>query len=147
MVVSTRGLAMQNRVFFPQVALDQWIVEEAIELKGTELTIVAEGRRYQLSEAVHVVAEVTGAPDPHDLVGRVKPKPFLEGLEAELLENSMIVGDNAYDVVPGWVGTPMGSFVDHMASPARVKARAASKATGRDPKTEEELLQRLVQPG
>ena len=135
---------MQNRVFFPQAALDQWIVDEAIELKGTELVVLAEGRRYQLSEAVRVLAEVSGTPDPHELVGRVKPKPFLDGLNAEILETSMIVGDNAYEVVPGWFGLPVGSFIDHMASPARAKARAAAKNQAPDPQSDEELLLRLV---
>jgi len=137
---------MQNRVFFPQTALDQWVVDEAIELKGSELTILGEGRRYHTSEAVRIVAEVTGTPDPHELVGRVKPKPFLEGLKAEILETSMIVGDNAYEVVPGWIGAPLGTFADHLASPGRVKARAAAKSPGpEDPKSDEELLGRLVQ--
>jgi hypothetical protein len=136
---------MQNRVFFPQTALDQWIVDEAIELKGTELVVLAEGRRYQLSEAVRIVAEVSGSPDSHDLVGRVKPRPFLTGLRAEILETSMIVGDNAYEVVQGWIGTPMGTFADHLASPVRAKARAASKQPAKgDPKSEEELLARLA---
>ena len=32
---------MQNRVFFPQAAFDQWLVEGAIDLAGNELTILA----------------------------------------------------------------------------------------------------------
>jgi hypothetical protein len=138
---------MQNRVFFPQAALDQWVVDEAIELKEGELVILSEGRRYQVLEAIRIVAEVSGTPDPHELVGRVKPRLFLDGLNAEILETSMIIGDNAYEVVPGWVGTPVGTFLDHLASPARAKARASAKSPPRDdPKSEEELLARLVAP-
>jgi hypothetical protein len=132
---------MQNRVFFPQAALDQWLVDGAVDLRGTELTIVAEARRYELAEAVRVLREVTGATDEQDLVGRVKPKAALEEKGAEILESSMIVGDNAYDVVPGWLGTPIGSFDDHVASAERAQARASNgEGIPEDPKSDEDLL-------
>ncbi len=43
---------MQNRVFFPQAALDQWLADGTVDLRGTELTILAEARRYRIVEAV-----------------------------------------------------------------------------------------------
>lgn len=129
---------MQNRVFFPQAALDQWLADGTVDLRGTELTIVAEARRYRLAEAVRVVAEVTGADDAQGLVGRVKAKTQLEEKGAELLESSMIIGDNAYDVVPGWLGTPVGTFDEHVASAERAQARAGG--AGEDPRSDEDLL-------
>ncbi len=133
---------MQNRVFFPQEALDAWLVDGKVDLTGAQLTILAEGRRYQLAEAVHVLNEVTGAGDPNEVVGRVKSKVFFEELGAELLESSMILGDNAYDVVPGWLGVPMGSFDDHVASQERAHARASRPESfpGEEPHTDEDLL-------
>lgn len=102
---------MQNRVFFPQEVLDLWLVDGRVDLRQNELTLVDRedptgrpGRTYRVTEAVRVLSEVTGAGDPHELVGRVKAKTFLEQLGAEILEGSMILGDNAYDVVPGWMG-------------------------------------------
>jgi hypothetical protein len=56
----------------------------------------------------------------------------------------MILGDNAYDVVPGWIGTPTSSFADHLLSPDRMKARGGKTDQGTSPHTEEELLQRFV---
>jgi hypothetical protein len=96
-----------NRVFFPQACLDQWGVEGKIELTPSELVVLAGGagaRRVAIDEVVRVVREVTGSPDPRGIVGKVKPKAELEAMGAEILENSMIIGDNAYDVVPGWAG-------------------------------------------
>jgi len=92
----------KNRVFFPQEALDRWLREGQVELSGAELTIRARRRRYRLVEAVRVVAEVSNQPDPHELVGRVKTVAFLTELGAELLGGSMVIGDNAYETVPGW---------------------------------------------
>jgi hypothetical protein len=137
--------AVQNRVFFPQTALDIWLADGAVDLRGTELTVIAEARRYAITEAVHVVREVTGADDAHGLVGRVKAKSLLEEKGAELLESSMILGDNAYDVAPGFLGTPVGTFDEHVASPERAQARAAGAAGAPDPESDEELLAAFLQ--
>lgn len=94
-----------NRVFFPQGALARWLDEGKIELVGETLTMRDEGHRYRIVEAVRITREVTGSPDAHSLVGRVKSRAFLDGLGAEIVEGSMIVGDNAYDVVAGFLGT------------------------------------------
>jgi hypothetical protein len=133
---------MENRVFFPQEALDQWIVDGTVELNDGVLTIVGEGRRYEVAEGVHVVREVSGARDPHDLIGRAKTRGALEKLGAEIVETSMLLGDAAYDVMPGWIGTPVGSFADHVESDARRKARAGQG--GAEPKNEEDLLARFL---
>jgi hypothetical protein len=133
---------MENRVFFPQEALDQWIVDGTVELSDGILTIVGEGRRYELSEAVHVVREVSGGGDKHDLVGRAKTRSALEKIGAELVETSMLLGDAAYDVQPGWVGTPVGAFADHVGSAARKMARVGK--AGLDPKSDEDLLARFL---
>jgi hypothetical protein len=121
---------MQNRVFFPQAALDQWIVDGAVELQNGELTILGEGRRYRLAEAVRIVRELTGAEDPNELVGRVKARGYLEQLGAEIMEGSMLVADIAYDVEPGWVGMPVGTFAEHL----------GSAASNGESKTDEDLL-------
>jgi hypothetical protein len=139
---------MHNRVFFPQTALDVWLSDGTVDLSADELTIVAAGgqagqspepsgadrsapgRRDRLTEAVHIVNEVTGTPDANGLLGRVKSKAFLADQKAELLESSLLLGDNAYDVVPGWLGEPIGTFADYAAS--QTSARAVS--------TDEELL-------
>jgi hypothetical protein len=136
---------MQNRVFFPQAFVDQWGVDGKVDLTANELILLVEGRTYKIDEAVYVVAEVTGANDDRKIVGKVKAKAGLEELGAEILENSMIIGDNAYDVVPGWMGTPTSTFAEHLLSPARMKARGDRTDVGAGPRTEEELLQRFVE--
>jgi hypothetical protein len=130
---------MRNRVFFPQGALDEWVGEDRADLKGEDLLLRAEGRRYRIIEAVHVVREVTGADDPHELLGRVKTRAFLTELGAEMLESSMILGDNAYDVVQGFIGAPIGTFADYR--------KTAPTTASRDVKTEEELLAAFVKRG
>jgi hypothetical protein len=136
---------MQNRVFFPQSAVDQWGIDGKIDLVAGELILLAEGRRYKVEESVRIVTEVTGANDDRKIIGKVKPKRALDEIGAELLENSMILGDNAYDVVPGWSGVPTCSFADHLLSPERMKARGDRTDIGTGPKSDEELLQRFIE--
>jgi hypothetical protein len=133
---------MENRVFFPQAALDQWIVDGTIDMQQDELTVLAEGRRYKLTDAVRVTREVSGGEDPHDLVGRAKPKAYLEGIGAEIVETSMLLGEHAYDIVPGWLGVPVGGFAEHAVSEARAKARAGAADPG--PTSDEALLASLT---
>jgi hypothetical protein len=69
------------------------------------------------------VAEVTGAGDPHEIVGRVRPKAPLADKGAEILEGSMILGDNAYDVIQGFTAAPQGGPQDgDMACIEKLKA-------------------------
>jgi hypothetical protein len=133
---------MENRVFFPQAALDRWIGDGTVDLDQSELTILAEGRRYKLADAVRVVREVGGAGDPHELVGRVKALAYLEQLGAEIVETSMLLDDAAYDVELGWLGIPVGTLAQHIASDAR-KAARAGRAT-EDAKSDEDLLARFL---
>ena len=127
---------MENRFFFPQQALDEWIVDGRIELANGELTIVSEGRVYRVAEAVRVLGEVTGAEDANELVGRVKSLAFLQELGAELLEGSMLIGDNAYDVVPGFTALTPIPYEEH-------QKRRGGATAGSD----EALIRGLGSPG
>jgi hypothetical protein len=135
-----------NRVFFPQMALDQWLGVGLVDLQGDELTILAEGRRYRIVEAAHIVREVSGQQDGNELVGKVKTRVFLGELGAELMEGSMVLGDNAYDIVPGFLAAPVGSFAQHMADSARSAQRPTASSSGpaSTPASDEELLAQFL---
>lgn len=124
---------MRNRVFFPRGSLDRWIEESRAELVKDELLLKSEGRRYRIIEAVRVLREVTGTEDAHELVGRVKTCGYLGELGAEILETSMVLGDNAYDVVPGFVGAPL-------APPKRERNHTPPQPLGRAREAPSELL-------
>lgn len=96
-----------NRVFFPQQSLDTWLEQGRVALVGDELTITPEGRRFLLTSAVRFTAEVAEGRDPHDLVGKVKDLEQVRALSGEHSSNSVIIGDNAYDVIDGFLGEPL----------------------------------------
>lgn len=124
---------MKNRVFFPQRALDSWIGADRVDLVAGELVIKGEGRKYRVVEAVRVLAEVTGGGDVHELVGKVKSVSYMTELGAEILETSMVLGELAYDVVPGFADTPIGSFEEH-------RAASIPPVEGPASSTDEEML-------
>jgi hypothetical protein len=127
----------KNRVFFPQEALDHWLAEGRVEITGGELIIVSERRRYRLVEAVRVLSEEAGHSDPDELVGKVKTTLYLSELGAELLGDSMVLGENAYRVVAGWLGSPIGTLAEHR---AEREERRVSRVPAPPAGSDEELL-------
>ena len=135
-----------NRVFFPQQAVDQWLTDGRAELSEKELRLTEDGRRYRLIGAVRIMREVTGVEDAHEIVGRVKSESFMRELGAELLGTSMVVGDNAYDVVPGFIGSPIGTFAEHRAR-CNASAPDMQDPPADAPRNEEQILARMVALG
>jgi hypothetical protein len=129
---------MEKRFFFPQAALDQWMSDGSAELHDGQLTL-AIGRKFKLTEALHVLREVSGVGDERNLVGRVKARGLLAELGAEIVETSMLIGDAAYDVEPGWIGIPIGSFVEYLSDPRR-----RGDPEGDGPQTDDELIARFA---
>jgi hypothetical protein len=99
----------ENRVFFPQEALDDWLDEGRVQLVGDELTTTPEGRRLRVESALRFVAEVGGGADPLGLVGKVKTLEQVQALSGEHCADSVIIGDCAYQVVEGFVGELLSS--------------------------------------
>jgi hypothetical protein len=97
----------KSRIFFPQQVVDRWSAIGEAEMNGAELWIRSERTRYRVVEAVRIVREVSGAPDPFEMTGRVKTFGFVTELGAELLGDSMIIGENAYETVMGWLASPL----------------------------------------
>jgi hypothetical protein len=93
-----------SRLFLSNEALERWIAEGHAELDRDELRERPTGRRFRLREAVRFVSEVSGAPDDHDLLGKVKDVDQIAALAGERVSESVIVGDNAYEVQSGFLG-------------------------------------------
>ena len=100
---------MSNGVFFPQDLLDILMDVGKVDISGEEIVLPESGLRYKVEEAVRVLREVTTGEDPLSLCGKVTARSRLsDELGAEILGNSMLIEDSAYDVVPGFVGQPLG---------------------------------------
>ncbi|HUH01049.1 MAG TPA: hypothetical protein VML75_03575 [Kofleriaceae bacterium] len=91
------------RLFISQNTLDEWNADNRATVVGDRLTL--DGRSLEIHPAVYFEGVAGNDSDPHDLVGTVRYEHELDGMGAELYMNSVIYGDNAYDVVCGFMGT------------------------------------------
>ena len=91
------------RVFIPQEALEAWLSSGRVHMVGE--TLFLEGQPFALEGAVRFMTEVTGGEDAQDLVGRVKTTAQLEALGGEHVSASVVLGDNAYEVIEGFLAS------------------------------------------
>ncbi len=96
-----------NRLFWPQELLDEWVLDEKAVIEGDMLSLTKEKQRFNLRQAVLFQTDVGDGADAHGLVGRVKEMAILEEMHAEHYMDSVLVGDSAYKVVPGYTGEPL----------------------------------------
>ena len=94
----------ENRVFFPQPALDVWLEEGRVKLVGDRV-VLPSGHALELESGLRFVAEVAEGEDPNDLVGKVKTLEQVVGMSGEHQADSVLLGDNAYEVVEGFLAT------------------------------------------
>ena len=97
---------MPGLLFVSQVALETWVEQRKIEFQGNMMTLATgegRGRSYALDPAVLFLKVVNAAHDPNELLARVKSEVRLRELGAERVENSVVLGEIAYEVQPGFL--------------------------------------------
>jgi len=91
-----------SRLFVSQELLDQWSAEGKIELEGNLLKLIHEGRFFEIQPGVRFV-KVAAGEDRQKLNRKVKTEAQMSTLGAELYMNSVLVGEDAYDVQTGFL--------------------------------------------
>jgi hypothetical protein len=89
------------KLFLPQTTLEEWVVEEKVDLQEDTLVVLEEKARFPLTPAVHFTAVVSGN-DERKLVQKVKSKAQLDSMAAEQMMDSVILGEDAYETVSGF---------------------------------------------
>lgn len=133
-----------NRLFVSEALLDRWVTFGQVELEEGILKIKPTGARYSLEEGARVIGEATGSGDPAGLVGRVSTLAELSALGAEVLDRSVLVGEVAYDVVPGFIASPAGERGERIPSARLLKELSALSEPPRRGQSDEELLARFL---
>lgn len=114
-MLGSKRFMPSNRLFLPQETLTEWLDAERIGLDGEVMTLVPEGQRFHLKTAVHFIADLTESGDNQQVLGKVKDLDQLSALSGEHSMDSVIFGDDAYQVVEGFVAEP---FVEDLAKTA-----------------------------
>lgn len=125
--------------------LDVWLSDERVEVEGEVMVTRPEGQRFHLTTAVLFKEEVTGEPDAHGIIGKVKDLEQLAALGAEHYADSVILGDNAYQVVEGFAGAPIEPEVqESMAVGSSLSAATRAALGERAGSGELDLLARFL---
>lgn len=132
-----------NQLFVESDTLDRWVEAGHARLSGAVLE-VPRGQRYALTEAMRVVAEVTGAGDPNGLVGRVWSYSDLLQLDAEVLGKALVLGESAYDGRPGFLLAPLGAPGEKVPTEAAVRVLSRLSGMPSTVQSDEELLARYL---
>lgn len=106
-----------RRLFVSQELLDQWAGQGKIELSENRLKILAENREFQLHAGARFLSLAAGS-DASRLVGKVKSEEQLAELGAELYMSSVLLGEDAYDVQPGFIADVTDEPASPRASPS-----------------------------
>jgi hypothetical protein len=113
-----------NRVFLPQETVDLWLAEGRVALEGERLRLLPAGPEFHLTTAVSFKSEVAGGGDEHQLCGKVKSVEEVTALLGEVAGGSVVLGDNAYEVIDGFLGELAGSVDGVEALAQLMKAHA-----------------------
>ncbi|MDX2021110.1 MAG: hypothetical protein SF187_12795 [Deltaproteobacteria bacterium] len=96
---------MSFKVFLSQMTIDDWVATDRVDLQGEYITLRPDGLRLRLAPAAFFKAAAGGSADVHGLVGKVKDQFAINALGGEAYMSSVVVGEAAYDVEPGFVAT------------------------------------------
>lgn len=99
------------RIFIAQTLIDRWLGVGQIQLEGELLRLDAGGVPTSLfiNPAVYFDRVDGGGQDPYQVVGCVKSSQELMQMGAEHFETSVVLGENAYTVLPGFIAVPVGA--------------------------------------
>ncbi len=119
---------MAGLLFVAQAMLDSWAEQGKIDFVGNVMTLLAgegKGRSYALDPAVRFLKVLGADQDPNQLLRKVKSQAQLKELGAEAVDASVILGDVAYEVEPGFLAE---MSVLQAAAQARVEPAGAPPA-------------------
>jgi hypothetical protein len=126
----TRDLSMTGGLLFvSQALLAAWAGQGRIDLDGRSIALLAgqaRGRRYALEPAVRFLRVAGGGDDEHRLVARVKTLAQVRELGGEALADSVVVGEVAYEVEPGFLAEASAVEAASRTAPAAIPAPSAA---------------------
>jgi len=124
---------MAGLLFVSQAMLDSWAGQGQIDFVGNVMTLLVgegKGRSYALDPAVRFISLLGAETDPHQLLRKVKSIAQLREMGAEAVDASVILGDVAYEVEPGFLAemSALRAAASARPEPARAAAPVAAPA-------------------
>ncbi len=121
---------MAGLLFVSQAMIDSWAEQGRIDFVGNVMTLLSgqgRGRSYALDPAVRFLALLGAESDPHQMLKKVKSVVQLKELGGEVIDASVVLGDVAYEVEPGYLAemSALQAAAAAKADPARSAAAPA----------------------
>jgi hypothetical protein len=98
---------MSVKVFIPQDIVDSWVTADKAELTGEIITFRDLSVALRLVPGFFFGQLVGGSDEAHRLLGRAKVKAAIAAMGAEVYMNSVVLGETAYEVEPGFLAKPL----------------------------------------
>ena len=98
---------MSLKIFLPQDVVDSWITADKVELAGEILTFRESGLALRVVPGFYFDHVSGGSDEGVKLLGRAKSKAAVAALGAEVYMSSLILGETAYEVQPGYIAKPV----------------------------------------
>jgi hypothetical protein len=138
----TDDLSMKGGLLFvSQALLAAWAGQGRIDLDGRSIALLggqARGRRYALVPAVRFLKVAGGGEDAHGLVARVKTLDQVREIGGEAMADSVVLGEVAYEVEPGFLA-------EASAVQAAARATPAASSEGGSPDQQRDLEDRRLE--
>jgi hypothetical protein len=126
-----RRAPMPDHLFVPQTVLDKWSEQGRIRVDGTVLTILGDGKDFDLTNAVRFIKLEAGE-DSAGLLQKVKTTEALKQMGAEHYLASVLLGEVAYQVQQGYLADAhalrRAADVSHQALAQKPSAEGAHRA-------------------
>jgi len=95
------------QLFISQERLDAWSAESRVTVDGDVMTLSDDGRSFRIRPAVRFLRVAGALDDPNQLLDTVRDERSLDEMGADHYMYSVILGETAYDVQPGFLGEPL----------------------------------------
>jgi hypothetical protein len=95
---------LYDRMFIAQSTLEAWVDSGNVEMREHMVVLKKAGRSYHLEPAVRFLSVVPQDAAPK-LIGKVLTERRIGELGGELLGDSVLLGELAFEVQPGYIGT------------------------------------------
>jgi hypothetical protein len=89
--------------------VDALVSADKADLEGELLRLRGSGLAVRLAPASHFRSVAGGGADRLDLLGRVKGQDAIASMGGEAYMTSVLFGETAYDVEPGYLALPVGA--------------------------------------
>ncbi len=101
---------MPGIIFISQEQLEKFVSDGVADISDRDIVLRLE-KTYigNFEEAYYFLRNVVNPNDSRDMTGRVLTKEEIRNLNADIMQNSVIIGDDAYDVEEGFIVFEQGA--------------------------------------